>query len=95
MVGGLVTGQDVDFENCELNPGFLVDCTKTLDFSDCENPITGTIISPYFPSLIQDTDLWGKVFRNILKILEQFSMISISDFSINSSSKVVRIRSSH
>ena len=79
MVGSVVTGQesqDVDFGTCELNPGNLVDCTKTLDFNDCENPITGTIISPYYPYPMQDNDLWGKVYHNILNIVEQFSMIS-------------------
>jgi len=79
MVGSIVTGQesqDVDFVTCELNPGNLVDCTKTLDFNDCENPITGTIISPYYPYPMQDNDLWGTVYHNILNIVELFYMIS-------------------
>ena len=61
---GVVTGEDVDFGTCDLNPGYSVDCPITLNV-DCENENsnTGTISSPYYPNPMQDNDLWGKVYN--------------------------------
>ena len=58
---GEVVGKDVDFGSCPLNPGYLVDCTISLDVDCDENSTTGTISSPGYPNTMQDVDYWGKV----------------------------------
>lgn len=68
MMEGLVVGNDVDFGSCPLNPGYLVDCTISLDVDCDENCNTGIISSPYYPDRMPDIDYWGKVYIIIITL---------------------------